>query len=83
MTMKDSDAVAIATVRAMCRDGRARTIRATAALSLAELGQIIDVSHTAVSRWELGQRAPRGEAALRYYRLLRRLADATTVARAS
>jgi len=60
-------------VRQMCANGEARRIRQTANLTLAEIGGDVLVTPTTVQRWETGQRSPRGEQALRYYRTLARL----------
>ena len=63
----------IAKARAMCRSGEARRIREVAGVSLAEVGAEVGTTAPTVQRWETGQRVPRGEAALRYGRLLRSL----------
>jgi DNA-binding transcriptional regulator YiaG len=65
-----SDLVKLATVRAWSQSGRARQIRETAGLSLREVAYAVDVSVSALFRWEAGDRRPRGEAALRYADLL-------------
>ena len=57
-------------LRALCLNGEAREIRESNLLSVAEVAQAVNVSHTAVSRWERGLRVPRGAAALRYAKLL-------------
>jgi len=56
------------------RTGEARRIRERARLSAAALARDIDVTPGAVNKWELGLRLPQGANALRYARLLRRLA---------
>lgn len=57
----------------MIGDGRATAIRRSAGLSLAMVARSVGADHTAVSRWERGQRRPTGAAALNYYALLKRL----------
>lgn len=54
--------------------GAARAIREAAGLSQAEQAAALNVTQTAVSRWERGERVPRGQAAQDYARLLERLA---------
>ena len=61
----------------MTKDGRARTVRTTAGLSQAEVGQTVGVTAAAVSRWERGERLPQSYAAMRYARLLDALAKAS------
>lgn len=63
----------LAKVRAACASGEARRIRQAARLSLADVAGAIGVDLTAISRWERGERSPRGAAALRYGELLDRL----------
>lgn len=63
----------LAEVREMCASGRARRIRQAAKLSLSEVAEDLGVTFVTISRWELGKRSPRGEAALQYLDLLQRL----------
>jgi DNA-binding transcriptional regulator YiaG len=63
----------LADVRALARSGRARSIRLAARVSLSEMAAEVRVAPSTVHRWETGQRAPHGAAALRYGMLLRRL----------
>jgi DNA-binding transcriptional regulator YiaG len=65
---------ALARARATAAGGQARAIRLAARVSQAELAAELGCSRASVSRWETGQRAPRGRAAGRYLRLLQRLA---------
>lgn len=67
------DLVEIAAVRSLCKTGHARRIREGAHVSIRELGKALGVSHSLVARWEVGDRKPRGDVALRYGDLLRRL----------
>ncbi len=66
--------VALAELRRKCRTGEARRIRIEAGVSQSEAGAPAGVGPAVVSRWENGERAPRGEAALRYAELLDDLA---------
>lgn len=61
-------------MRAALLNGQAERLRRDAGLSRAEVGAAVGVSREAVQKWELGDRTPRGDAALRYARLLARLA---------
>ena len=65
----------LATVRALCRHGAARSIRIEAHLSLREVASICGVTDVGVSRWERGLRVPHGAPALAYAALLRRLSE--------
>ena len=51
----------------------AKAIRLEAKITLAEIGAAVDVTESAVSRWESGRRRPRGAAAERYAEVLSRL----------
>jgi transcriptional regulator with XRE-family HTH domain len=73
------DALQLARVRAICRSGAARRVREAAGLTKAEVGRGSGVSGPAVSRWEGGSRAPTGAEALRYLKLLEKLAALTGV----
>jgi transcriptional regulator with XRE-family HTH domain len=55
-----------------CITGRARKLRKAAGVSLSEVADALDVSPTAITRWESGQRRPRGGAAVLYAKLLER-----------
>ena len=46
--------------RLVATPGAARTIREAAGLSQAEIAAALKVTQTAVSRWERGERVPRG-----------------------
>jgi transcriptional regulator with XRE-family HTH domain len=54
--------------------GIRRLLREQAGLSQDELAGVLGVSRPAVTRWELGQRTPRGDLAERYAAALDRLA---------
>lgn len=70
-----TDAVEIARVRELARTGRARSIRERAHLSAAEVAAAVGVHEATVTRWELGRRAPRGPAAVRWGKVLRELTE--------
>jgi DNA-binding transcriptional regulator YiaG len=67
------DPVEVAAARAMIESGAARRVRLAAHLSLAEVARSVGVTAATVYRWEADGMKPRGEAAVRYGRLLRRL----------
>ena len=71
------DALALVRVRAAVRSGTARRVRQAAGLTKIEVARSIGTSHACVSRWEAGKRVPQGEPAVRYWRVLQRLAAAT------
>lgn len=77
--MSDSDALRISALRHLADSGRARELRLLAQLSLPEVAAACGVSHVCISRWERGERRPRGPGALRYGALL----DALTKAQAA
>jgi DNA-binding transcriptional regulator YiaG len=60
----------LASLRAALDDGRAQRARENAGLSQAEMSRGIEVSASTLNSWESKRRRPRGEAALRYARLL-------------
>lgn len=60
-------------LRQMCESGEARHIREAAGVSQGELAQEAETTVQSVHRWETGQRTPRGDAAMRYLRVLRSL----------
>lgn len=63
----------IAKVRQMCQSGEARAIREGALAERGDLARDLGVHVSAVSRWETGDRLPRGETALQYLQILERL----------
>jgi DNA-binding transcriptional regulator YiaG len=67
------DARLLAKVRRLTRNGQAKAIRKNSDLSQGEIARLVGVSPAAVSRWEAGVRAPQGEAALVYARVLEEL----------
>ena len=60
-------------IRRLARDGGARVIRESAGLSASEVARQLDKSPATVSRWERGERVPRGDAAEQWAQLLRQL----------
>ena len=72
----------IVATRQRARDGTARAIRQRAGVTLAEMARTVGVTESTMSRWESGQRNPRGEAALRWMEALAELERATTGAAA-
>ena len=68
--MTPDEVVRIARCREVSANGRARSIRETARLSLAELAEACGVDEGTLSRWERGQRKPRSAVALRYLAVL-------------
>lgn len=62
-------------VRDLAARGEAREIREAARLTQLEVAAVVGTTVVSISRWETGARSPRGEPALRYARLLARLAD--------
>jgi len=62
-------------VRQLAASGEARRIRQSANVSLNEIAEEVGVSLGAVWKWETGNARPTGQSALRYLRLLERLAD--------
>jgi len=66
-------ALRIAKVRTLAASGEATKIRVAAGLTRGDIAREIETSIGAVRRWELGERAPTGAAALRYLSLLEQL----------
>ena len=60
----------ISRVRSLASSGLAKDIRIRASLSQAEIADALGVDRSTVHRWEVGERSPRGPAALRYGELL-------------
>lgn len=68
-----TDTELLAWIRGACVSGRAQSIREAASISRSELARDVGVTEPTVSRWENGARSPKGDAALRYAEVLRRL----------
>ena len=75
--MTRQDLLLLVKARQWCADGTARRLRERARLSAGEIAAVVDSTDPTVTRWESGQRRPRGEAGLRYAKLLEALADQT------
>lgn len=71
--MTPAELALLARTRDHCRTGRAHAIRKANSLTRAEIAGPCNVTAGAVYHWETGRRVPRGEAALRYGRILRDL----------
>jgi transcriptional regulator with XRE-family HTH domain len=67
---EESEALALARVRAQLRTGEARAIRKQAGLSQADVGRAVGSDGPQVSRWETQKSVPRRESALKLARLL-------------
>lgn len=68
--MRQSDLLLVTRARADLKSGAARSLRLACDLTQTEVAAQAGVSSAAVSRWEAGDRTPRGAAALRYARLM-------------
>lgn len=75
-----ADAATLQRVRRLAKSGTARMIRLDAGLSLAEFGASMTppVPPSTVHRWENGDRAPHGDLAVGYLRLLDELGRGVT-----
>lgn len=65
----------IAYARRLAKSGGARAIREGAGLSLRDLANELGVYPATISRWERGERVPRGDVAERWARVLKRLSQ--------
>lgn len=74
--MTNHQLLLLARVRRLASTGEAQALRLSAGLSLREVADAVGVSHSNLWRWEAGQRAPRGVAALAWGCLLEDLAAA-------
>ena len=72
--MNRDEALDLARIRRVVRDGTARAVRLEAGLSLHATGVICGCTGKAVALWESGARRPSGERGLAYARLIRDLA---------
>ena len=68
-----SEVIEIAKARAMARNGDAQAIRERNHLTMTEIAREMNVSISTIMRWENGERSPRGDAALRFGRLMHKL----------
>lgn len=67
-------ATELAIIRSLAESGAARETRLRTRLSLAEVAAQCGTDTGTVQRWETGQRRPRGDAGLKYARLIQELA---------
>lgn len=74
-TASAPDPLALADGREFLRMDLARKLRTSAGISLRELADWCGTSPSAIFRWEMQQRTPRGPAAVRYFNVLQRLCD--------
>jgi len=72
--MESTSVVAIARGRRLARSGTGRMIRQNADVSLRQLAAELPVTPGTLSRWERGERLPRGPYAARYAEVLELLA---------
>jgi transcriptional regulator with XRE-family HTH domain len=70
MTVTEIDLAALRWIRMAAQDGSAREIREEARITILELAERVGVSAAAISRWERGNRVPRGAAARAYAAVL-------------
>ena len=70
LVIGNADLVGLARVRGLVRSGDARVIRLARGLTMGEVARSVGVTVATVSRWESGERVPRGAPALRYGELL-------------
>ena len=75
---QEHDARLLAWARKAGANGYARSVRERAGWSQGELAAAIDTTEASVSRWESGDRRPRGELGLAYARVLAELAAVTS-----
>lgn len=68
--MTVQDILRLSAARAHAADGTGRAIRQRHRLTVLEVAEAISVGVPLLSRWERGERRPRGEGALRWVELL-------------
>jgi DNA-binding transcriptional regulator YiaG len=73
--MDTDDLLLLARTRALLASGQAQRIRKIAGLQRTEVAAAAGVSIAALQRWEARTQVPRGTPALRYARVLARLAE--------
>ena len=75
--MDTDTALKLSKVRSLTDSGAARSIRLAARLSLQEVAEAVGAHVTTVYRWEVGQRRPHGDAAVRYGEFLLELLESS------
>lgn len=75
--MNVTDLGRLAEMRRLVATGEAKERRVAEGLGLSEVGDTCGVDASTVWRWENRRRVPRGQAALRYARVLEMLAHRT------
>lgn len=75
--MNSKDVLALATARNLCANGQAKQLRIANRLSLQNIADAVGSVPSCVWRWERGERAPQGAAAVAYGNLLRDLQKVT------
>jgi DNA-binding transcriptional regulator YiaG len=74
--MDKNEVMLVVGARRAAKSGQGAEIREKAGLTRSELAVLADVSPLTIARWERGESAPRGRAAVRYMLELRRLSPA-------
>jgi DNA-binding XRE family transcriptional regulator len=73
--VEHDDLVTVAYARQATKNGFGRMVRIAADLSQREVAASIGVDVSTISRWESGERLPRGASAVRYGHLIEALAS--------
>jgi transcriptional regulator with XRE-family HTH domain len=68
-----NDTEQLSWVRGLCASGEAKNIRTQAGVSPEEIARDVGCAAPTVYRWENGLRSPKGEIALKYAQVMRRL----------
>ncbi len=76
--MQRNEVLCLARLRVAVASGEAQTLRRQSGLTQEQLGEALGVTGAAISRWEAGDRQPRGAAALAYALLLEDLRKVTS-----
>lgn len=77
----EAELLLLAWVRDACATGEALRVRVDSGLSQGEIAAVVPATVPSISRWENGERVPRGDAALAYARVLKRLRRAKAAIR--
>jgi transcriptional regulator with XRE-family HTH domain len=76
--MDTDELILIAEARQAAKSGRGRRLREISGLSQLEVAAAVGVSQAAVAKWEAGERAPHGEPAIKWARVLRAMTSHVT-----